>query len=510
MLLMLIVAALLALVLSILLRVALQERHHRQQLHGLAPNVSNVPLIGALWQMRDFQPDNLHDKFTEYVERYGRSFVATTCGRMVLVTAEPSLVEGLLLSKQQLRKSVVYGALGSWLGNGLLLSRGELWHDMRKIITPAFHFNILEQHIDVFDRQCNVLIDKLKPLADSREQQAAINIYPYVGLAALDIISEAAMGVSIDAQMNVDSPVVQAVKDVTNTLATRFMRPHLLFPLVFRWCWPSGYRKQLDGIKCLRNFTDEIIERRRQLLQRRQQQPANSQEVAKRAPLLDTLLQASFDGAPLTDAQIRDEVSTFIFAGHDTTTSAASFCLYLLSRHASEQQRLFDELHAYYGSDTERSVAYSDFAQLPYLHCVVRESLRLYPPIPVVGRCLEKDFVVGDDKIPAGTNVILLLWQLLRSEQFYKEPLRFWPERHLPNNDDGLAKSISSYIPFSAGPRNCIGQRFALIELKTILIKMLRHFELLPKGADVKPSLKIVLRSGTGVNLGLKTRTYLQ
>ncbi|XP_034477518.1 cytochrome P450 4ae1 isoform X2 [Drosophila innubila] len=433
---------------------------------------------------------------------------------MVLVTSEPSLVEGVLLSKQQLRKSVVYGALGSWLGNGLLLSRGEHWHAMRKIITPAFHFNILEQHIDVFDRQCSVLIEKLKPLADSSDNsiQQAINIYPYMCLVALDIISEAAMGVGIDAQMNVDSPVVQAVKDVTNTLATRFMRPHLLFPLVFRWCWPSGYRKQHDGIKCLRNFTDDIIERRRQLLHRWEQQPANSQEVAKRAPLLDTLLQASLDGAPLTDAQIRDEVSTFIFAGHDTTTSAASFCLYLLSRNPTVQQCLFDELYAYYGSDMERSVAYNDFAQLSFLHCVVKESLRLYPPIPVVARCLEKNFVFGDANVPAGTNVILLLWKLLRDEKFYREPLRFWPERHLPNNDIdvGLAKSISSYIPFSAGPRNCIGQRFALLELKTILIKMLRHFELLPMGVDVKPSIKIVLRSATGVNLGLKTRSYTQ
>lgn len=117
-----------------------------------------------------------------------------------------------------------------------------------------------------------------------------------------------------------------------------------------------------------------------------------------------------------------------------------------------------------------------------------------------------------DAKVPAGTNVILLLWQLLRDEKFYKEPLRFWPERHLPNNalDVGLAKGICSYIPFSAGPRNCIGQRFALLELKTIVIKMLRNFELLPKGVDVKPSIKIVLRSSTGVNLDLKTRTYRQ
>lgn len=326
---------------------------------------------------------------------------------------------------------------------------------------------------------------------------------------------------------------------VTNVLATRFMRPHLLPPLLFKLCWPSGYRKQIDGVRCLHKFTDEIIERRRQqLMQQQQQQQEEKQSeradqaaepTAKRSALLDTLLQASLEDAPLSDAQIRDEVNTFIFEGHDTTTSAASFCLYLLSRHATVQQRLLDELYSHYGADVARPVVYSDFAALSYLHCVVKESLRLYPPIPAVGRSLEKDLVVGEyiqeiticnsnnitdlaDEalVPAGTNVIVLLWQMLRDEEYYQEPLRFWPERHLAKNAAHDTKSVSSYIPFSAGPRNCIGQRFALLELKTIVIKMLRHFELLPLGQEVKPSIKIVLRSSTGVNLGLRRRLYLQ
>lgn len=188
---------------------------------------------------------------------------------------------------------------------------------------------------------------------------------------------------------------------VTNVLATRFMRPHLLPPLLFKLCWPSGYRKQLDGVQCLHKFTDEIIERRRQQLlsgKKEQEEPQleEQEQEPKRAALLDTVLQASLEGAPLPDAQIRDEVSTFIFEGHDTTTSAASFCLYLLSRHAAVQQRLFEELQAHYGADLSRPVVYSDFAALSYLHCVVKESLRLYPPIPAVGRCLERDLVVGE------------------------------------------------------------------------------------------------------------------
>ncbi|XP_039497985.1 cytochrome P450 4ae1 isoform X1 [Drosophila santomea] len=479
-----------------LFRLALKELRH--PLQGVVPSVSRVPLLGAAWQMRSFQPDNLHDKFAEYVRRFGRCFMGTVLGHVVVVTAEPRHVDALLQSQHQLKKGTMYMALRGWLGDGLLLSRGREWHTMRKIITPTFHFSILEQFVEVFDRQSSILVERLKAL--SRGDQV-VNIYPLVGLAALDIITETAMGVSVGAQGG-DSEVVHAVKDLTNILATRFMRPHLLFRHLFRLCWPSGFRKQQAGVLCLHQFTNGIIEQRRRLLAREAQQD----QPTKRHALLDTLLRATVDGKPLTDKQIRDEVNTFIFEGHDTTTSAVSFCLYLLSRHEAVQQKLFEELTMHYGQDLSRGVLLSDFAALPYLSCVVKESLRLYPPIPAVARCLEKDLVIDEGYIPVGTNVVVLLWQLLRDEELFANPLVFQPERHL--GEEAPRLSPYSYIPFSAGPRNCVGQKFALLEMKTMVTQVIRHYQLLPMGADVEPSIKIVLRSKSGVNFGLRRRLY--
>ncbi|KQS26032.1 uncharacterized protein Dere_GG12915, isoform B [Drosophila erecta] len=280
------------------------------------------------------------------------------------------------------------------------------------------------------------------------------------------------------------------------------MRPHLLFRHLFRLCWPSGFRNQEAGVLCLHQFTNKIIEQRRRLLA----MEANQDQPTKRHALLDTLLRASVDGKPLTDKQIRDEVNTFIFEGHDTTTSAVSFCLYLLSRHEAVQQKLFEELRMLYDQDLSRRVILSDFAALPYLNCVVKESLRLYPPIPAVARCLEKELVIDEGYIPVGTNVVVLLWQLLRDEEIFADPLVFQPERH--QADEAPRLSPYSYIPFSAGPRNCIGQKFALLEMKTMVTKVIRHYQLLPMGADVEPSIKIVLRSKSGVNVGLRPRLY--
>lgn len=113
--------------------------------------------------------------------------------------------------------------------------------------------------------------------------------------------------------------------------------------------------------------------------------------------LLDVLLQStSTDGQPITDAQIRDEVNTFMFEGHDTTTSAISFCLYLLSRNADCQRVLFEEIRNHFGTDTSPPIKYSDAKNLTYLNCVIKETLRLYPPIPVIGRFLKEELVLRE------------------------------------------------------------------------------------------------------------------
>lgn len=148
----------------------------------------------------------MHDKFAEYVKRFGRSFMGTVLGHVVMVTAEPRHIDALLQGQHQLKKATMYFALRGWLGDGLLLSRGKEWHTMRKIITPTFHFSILEQFVEVFDRQSSILVERLRTLSYGNE---VVNIYPLVGLAALDIITETAMGVSVDAQ-GADSEVVHA------------------------------------------------------------------------------------------------------------------------------------------------------------------------------------------------------------------------------------------------------------------------------------------------------------
>ncbi|XP_005177310.2 cytochrome P450 4ae1 isoform X1 [Musca domestica] len=474
---------------------------------GNIPLVSHIPFIGTIAVLFQLNPDNYDRKWHEFILRYGKTFGSFLLGMVFVVTTDHRIVDALLASNENLSKNFVYKMLTSWLGNGLLLSSGKSWQTMRKIITPTFHFKILEGFVEVFDRQSDALIAKLKSKADGI---TPVNIYEPVGLLTLDIIAETAMGVVINAQSDLKSDLIQAVNEVTDIMANRFVRPHLSFQLL---AW-NTHMKLKQGINVMHAFTERIIEERKQSLlhadarYRTDEMEFDGDGVGakKRLAFLDVLLQARVDGQPLLDKQIHDEVNTFMFEGHDTTTSAISFCLYALSRHPEIQDKVFEEIRSNFGDDLIRRISYADLQKMNYLNCVIKESLRLFPPIPAVGRCLDRELKLDDCTIPRRANVVILLWEILRDPDNFVDPLSFKPDRH--QNEGNTKATGYSNIPFSAGPRNCIGQRFALYEMRTILIKILRNFELLPLGEEVQVSMKIVLRSKNGVNIGLKPRQY--
>lgn len=216
--------------------------------------------------------------------------------------------------------------------------------------------------------------------------------------------------------------------------------------------------------------------------------------------LLDILLQSSINNQPLSDADIREEVDTFMFEGDDTTSSGVSHALYAIARHPEVQQRIFEELQRVLGPDASAPVTQAQLQDLKYLDCVIKETMRLYPPVPAIGRHAQKELEIGDKTIPANTSIYLVLYYAHRDANYFPDPLSFRPERFL------VLHNTFAYVPFSAGPKNCIGQKFAVLEMKVLISKVLRFYELLPLGEELKPMLNFILRSASGINVGLRPR----
>ncbi|XP_065366486.1 cytochrome P450 4d2-like [Calliphora vicina] len=484
-----------------------RRRYRILKMSGIAGPSYTLPLIGDVIETIGNDTLNVFALFERLGNQFGKVFRLWLFQRLGLVVKDPKYFEVILSSQHLIKKPFIYDMLSCWLGDGLLLSYGAKWHARRKILTPTYHFKILEEFVEVFDRQSRVLVRKLAAKADGK---SAFNIFPIVCLTALDIIAETAMGVKINAQENPDFPYARAVKDATDILATRAVRPVLYFDISFLLTEFPSYLKLRKSIKIMHDFTNKVINDRRAAMDSQKHTTETQNNLAegqkKRMAFLDVLLEANIDGKPLSQEDIREEVDTFMFEGHDTTTSGICFCLYLLSRHASIQQRVFEEILEVLGPDKDKPITMRDLQNLKYLEAVIKESLRMYPSVPIIARESLQDIQIGKQTIPANTNIIMLFYAAGRDNDYFPQANDFNPERFYSESPDNI--NPFAYVPFSAGPRNCIGQKFAMLEMKSTISRVLRYFELLPLGDEVIPVLSLILRSVNGTQLGLRPRKY--
>ncbi|KAL7646987.1 UNVERIFIED_CONTAM: hypothetical protein RMT77_002244 [Armadillidium vulgare] len=437
---------------------------------------------------------------SENFELFRREILIYSCGltriwiglNPHLMIYKSSAAEAVLSSQKFIDKSSDYNALHSWLGTGLLTSTGAKWHKRRKMLTPAFHFKILEDFIDIFNRQSQKLVENLEVKCGGEP----FNIFSYLTLCTLDIILESAMGRSINAQDNSNSEYVRAIYDMCSLVIKKQSRPWLQIGLIYKLL---GYeKKEKECLKILHGFSYETIKERRKELQLLKNTKKIDQvdEVLgkkKRLAFLDMLLEYAEEHEALSDEDIREEVDTFMFEGHDTTAAALNWTLYLFGQYPEIQDKAYEEIESIFGK-SDRDATSSDIREMKYLECCIKEALRLFPSVPMFGRELKEDTEIGGYVVPAGTNVWILIYTLHRDPDVFSDPDAFIPERFFPENS--VSRNPYAYVPFSAGPRNCIGQKFALMEEKVVLSTFLRKYKVksLEKIKDLKLVGELILR----------------
>ncbi|KAM5194429.1 cytochrome P450 4V2 [Mantella aurantiaca] len=423
-----------------------------------------------------------------------------------LILYHAETVETILSTSKHMDKGFPYKFFHPWLGKGLLTSTGEKWRSRRKMLTPTFHFTILSEFLEVMDEQSRILVEKFK----TRLDKDAFNCFMDITLCALDIISETAMGKKIHAQSNSSSEYIQAIYKMSDILHRRQRLP---------WLWPDFlYSKLAEGkehdknLHILHLFTETVIRERVKALKDQgflEEQPsgdANSGKSKKRRAFLDLLLSSTDDaGNKLSYKDIREEVDTFMFEGHDTTAAALNWSLYLLGSHPEMQRKAHKELDEVFG-ESDRSVTMEDLKRLRYLEAVIKEALRIFPSVPFFARTVCEDCTIRGFHVPKGVNALIIPYALHRDPEYFPDPEEFKPERFFPENTSG--RNPYAYVPFSAGLRNCIGQRFALMEEKVVLSTLLRHFWIIAsqKREDLGLVGELILRPQAGIWIQLKDK----
>ncbi|KAJ8924674.1 hypothetical protein NQ315_000825 [Exocentrus adspersus] len=383
----------------------------------------------------------------------------------------------LILPGKNSQKNIFYKLLHNFIGKGLITNNGMTWKTHRKLIQPYFHISVLENYINVF-------CDNTQDLLNSLEENKDIKITPFINKCILSILHNTILGVCLDDDK--ESPYRKGEV----ILKERITKPWLLIETIFKYT-PFAKTEEIQKLT-LHNYTKKILLRRRDGIQK-----------APCQNLLDMLIEISENNHDFTDEDIINEAVTFMLAGQDSVGAAVAFTLYYVAKHEEVQSRIAKELEEVLESDRP---TVTELCNMKYLQQCIKESLRLAPSVPIISRVLTEDVVLDGHTLPAGTNIFISPFITHRLPHYFPNPSTFDPDRFSEENVD--KRHPFSFIPFSAGQRNCIGYKFALLEIKTILAGVLRRFQinLVPGHEDLEFSYRTTLRAKGGIWLRLNAR----
>lgn len=370
------------------------------------------------------------------------------------------------------------------IGYGLLTSDGDLWRRQRRLAQPAFH----RRHITSFGQTMTTATQQMLDRWHTAAQQGQpLDVSAEITKLTLEIAGKTLFSMDLTGQA---STVGAAFTDVNHIITYLTTQPFSPFTVRIPF-WPTT-RRMNAGIRQLDHVVNQIIAERR----------AAGED---KGDLLSMLMLARDEdtGEGMDDKQLRDEVMTLLLAGHETTAVALSWALYLLARHPDIARRLEAEVDAVLAGG--RPVAMDDLPQLPYTRMVIDETLRLYPPAYAIARWAQQEDEVGGYRVAAQSAVTLFPYVTHRHPEFWPDPDRFDPQRFTPERTADRPRY--AYVPFGGGPRQCIGNTFALTEAHLILASLVQRYRwqlVADKPVEMEPL--ITLRPKNGLPMRLSAR----
>jgi cytochrome P450 len=417
--------------------------------------------------------------FASWARQFGDIFYYRAGWIHVYFLNHPDLIESALINQQQnfVKDRVIQNS--RWfLGEGLLTSEGAAWRRQRRLCQPAFHRQRLESYSQTITSSAIEALSAWKHGETRDLHQEMMQI-------TLRIVAKVLFSVEVRSE-------TEEVAQCLNLLMKHSSGARMILPPVFRHLPLPFLNRVREAVRRLDDLVYGIIRQRR----------ANG-DVQKYGDLLSMLMDAEDeDGSRMTDRQLRDEVMTFLLAGHETTALSLSWTFYLLSQHAEVKKKLEQELEQVLAG---REPSFSDIPQLCCTEAVIKESMRLYPPAWSLARTAARDCEIAGYPIPAGANVVMSQWIMHRDPRFYDQPDQFAPERWFTEASQHLPRF--AYFPFGGGSRLCIGASFAMMEAMLLLAAIAQKFHLdLVPGHPTAPLPSITLRPKHGIRMRLHER----
>ncbi len=436
-----------------------------------------MPFLGMLPAVRR-DPTGV---FLRAAHRFGDVVYLKIGSRRGYLITNPADIRHVLQDNaRNYHKSPLYQKLRESIGNGLLTSEDGFWLRQRRIAQPAFHRQRVAELAGVMAKAARETADEWQTIAsDERPVDIADEMMRFTRTVVLRALLGGDLGPFTSKIDHAWTVINEHIGNSFWTLgiAARFQR--------------AQARQFEDARDILRQAVDYVINERRR-------RPTDA------ADLLSMLMAARDEetGDRMSDEQLRVEVTTFLLAGQETTSLALTWTWFLLSQHPRARQRLEQELDTVLG---DRPPEYSDLAHLPYTRMVIDEAMRLYPPAWSFARQALNEDAIGRFRLPQGWLAFVVPYVLHRLPAYWRDPESFEPERFSPEQSAERPKFV--YLPFGAGPRQCIGNQFALIEAHLSVATLAQRYRLeLVPGHRVEPWPLITLRPRYGMPMFIENR----
>ncbi|KAL3996732.1 trichohyalin [Sarotherodon galilaeus] len=425
------------------------------------PGPSPIPFFGTMLKYRKgfFNFDE------ECYKKYGKMWGIFDGRQPVLCITDPAMIKTILIKEcYSFFTNRRNFRLNGPLYDAVNIAEDDQWRRIRSILSPSFTSGRLKEMLDIMKQHSAVLISSMKKKADKDEP---LELKEFFGPYSMDVVTSTAFSVDIDSLNNPSDPFVTNIKKM---LKFDFFNPIFLAVVIFPFLIPI--LEKLDFAFFPTSVTDFFYAALQKI--------KTDRETSKQKTRVD-FLQLMIDSQQnndskqdkgLTDHEILSQAMIFLFAGYETTSSSLTFLSYNLATNPQVMKKLQEEVDATFPN--KAPIQYQELMQMEYLDCVINESLRLFPIASRLERVAKASVEINGFVIPKGMVVIVPTWPMHRDPEIWPEPEKFKPERFSKENKETIDPYI--YMPFGAGPRNCIGMRFALVLVKLAIVEILQRY----------------------------------
>ncbi|XP_014402814.1 PREDICTED: cytochrome P450 3A12 [Myotis brandtii] len=438
--------------------------------HGLfkklgIPGPTPLPFVGTALAYRQ----GIWDFDMDCFKKYGNMWGFYDGRQPVLAITDLEVIKTVLVKECYSvftnRRSV--GPVG-FMKSAISIAEDETWKRIRTLLSPTFTSGKLKEMFPIIGQYADVLVSNLRKEA---EKGQPITLKDVFGAYSMDVITGTSFGVNIDSLNNPQDPFVENIKKL---LKFSFFDPYVLCITLFPFLGPVFEAFNIFMFpKSVTDFFKKSVKRMKEnRLQDKQKRRVDFLQV-----MINSQNSKETDShKAMTDLELVAQSIIFIFAGYETTSTSLSFFMYLMAIHPDVQQKLQEEIEVTFPN--KAIPTYDALAQMEYLDMVMNESLRLFPIAGRLERLCKKDVEINGVFIPKGTVVMVPSFILHRDSRYWPDPEEFRPERFSKKNQDSI--NPYTYMPFGSGPRNCIGMRFAIMNMKLAIVRVLQNFSFKP------------------------------